>query len=50
VEQWIEERWTPEYGAVSLEATSLERYASVYECHIAGPLGSVPVGDSPLSF
>ncbi len=44
LDQWIEQRWTPEHGA-NLEQSTLDRYASVYACHILRSLGEVPLGE-----
>ncbi len=42
LDQWIAEKWTPEHG-VSLERSTLERYANVYAVHIAPTLGLMPL-------
>jgi len=44
LDQWIEQRWAPEHAA-TLEQSTRDRYASVYDCHIAGPLADVPLGE-----
>ncbi|PZS15171.1 MAG: hypothetical protein DLM64_00280 [Solirubrobacterales bacterium] len=44
LDQWIEQRWTPEH-AVTLEQSTRERYANVYACHIAEQLGDLPLGE-----
>ncbi|HKS57983.1 MAG TPA: tyrosine-type recombinase/integrase [Steroidobacteraceae bacterium] len=46
--EWIEQRWIPEHG-VTLEASTLTRYASVYEVHIAPTLDSVPIREISVS-
>lgn len=40
--EWIAERWAPEHG-VTLERSTRERYANVYELHIAPWLDETPV-------
>lgn len=42
LDQWIEHWWAPEHGA-TLERSTRERYANVYACHIAEPLGDLPL-------
>ncbi|MGA2929562.1 MAG: tyrosine-type recombinase/integrase [Solirubrobacteraceae bacterium] len=42
LDRWIEQRWAPEH-ATTLAQSTRERYANVYECHIAASLGDVPV-------
>jgi integrase len=42
LDQWIAEKWPPEHG-VSLERSTLERYASVYAVHVAPRLGLMPL-------
>ncbi len=44
LDQWIEQRWAPEH-AVTLAQSTRERYANVYDCHIAEALGDVPLGE-----
>lgn len=44
LDQWIEQRWTPEHAA-TLEQSTRERYANVYKCHVWGPLGDTPLGE-----
>lgn len=44
LDQWIEQRWVTEHAATLAHSTR-ERYANVYECHIAAPLGEVPLGE-----
>jgi integrase len=44
LDEWIEQRWSPEH-AVTLEQSTRDRYANVYECHIFEPLGGVPLGE-----
>jgi integrase len=42
LDQWIEQRWAPEHAATLAQSTC-ERYANVYACHIAAPLGDLPL-------
>jgi integrase len=44
LDQWIERRWVPEH-APTLAQSTRERYANVYERHIAAQLGDVPLGE-----
>jgi integrase len=44
LDHWIEQRWAPEHAA-TLEQSTRDRYANVYDCHIAAPLGDVPLGE-----
>jgi integrase len=44
LDQWIERRWAPEHGTTLAQSTR-ERYANVYDCHIADPLGDVPLSE-----
>src|SRR5437879_11120770 len=48
LDQWIEDRWTPEHG-VTLERSTIERYVSAYACHIADELGDVPRSEEHTS-
>jgi hypothetical protein len=43
LDQWVEQRWAPEHAS-TLALSTRERYANVYECHIARPLGDLPLG------
>ncbi len=42
--EWIAERWAPEHGA-TLERSTRDRYANVYELHIAPWLDDTPIRD-----
>ncbi len=44
LDEWIEQRWTPEHGATPEEST-LDCYANVYKRHIAERLGDLPLGE-----
>ena len=48
LDQWIEGRWAPEH-AVNLAASTRERYANVYACHIVEDLGDVPMSELTIS-
>lgn len=41
---YIADHWMPEHGAY-LEKATTDRYANVYELHIAPALGAVPIGE-----
>jgi integrase len=45
---WIEHRWTPEHAS-TLEISTVERYANVYEKHVADVLGEMPLGEISVS-
>jgi hypothetical protein len=40
--EWIEQHWLPEHGA-ELEASTLLRYANVYDLHIAPTFDARPI-------
>jgi integrase len=44
LDQWVEQRWAPEH-AENLEASTRERYANVYACHVVRPLGDTPLNE-----
>ena len=46
--QWIEKRWSPEH-ATTLAMSTRERYANVYEVHIAPTLETVPLSEITVS-
>lgn len=48
LDQWIEQRWAVEHAS-TLAPSTRERYANVYACHIAGPLGEVPLRELTVS-
>ena len=42
LDRWIEQRWALQH-ATTLAQSTRERYANVYECHIAAQLGDMPL-------
>ena len=42
LDEWVVARWTPEH-AVTLEQSTRDRYAEVYQLHIQPALGALPV-------
>lgn len=44
LDQWIEQRWAPEHASL-LEQSTRERYANVYERHIAPFLGDASIAE-----
>lgn len=43
LDQWVEQRWIPEHAS-TLERSTCQRYANVYERHIVQALGDVALG------